>query len=350
MSTETNELINIAFFQKQADEAEKSHNGQVPLHYPASSSSGNESIDTSKDAESSDANPKKKRKISKASLKTKSKKGVHKAYDIYKTSTKNGAPFVLEHCWQILFAEPKWAMYNKPKPVVTKRKNNGSLEVIEDTEADSSSGDVARPMECKKLKALESRARQNEVGESIAARLKDLLELNEKKLQYVDDFEDLVNSTGTYSRCASCNVAMVGTKSEFQLRGEVRTRAERTAFNMWLKTRKIPDNDQPPELSPKDNGKKLASVDQLLNLCQESQFKCVITGSQIAFHDKHQNRYPYWAFSIDHKVPLSHWKNDPNAWTIGNLQAMAGSINAIKGDLSDDEVKRWYHQYFKSNC
>ncbi|KAG2191469.1 hypothetical protein INT47_003845 [Mucor saturninus] len=73
-------------------------------------------------------------------------------------------------------------MYNMPKPVVTKRKNNGSLEVIEDTKTGSSSGDVARPMGCKKLKALEQRARQNEVGESIAARLKDLLELNEKKL------------------------------------------------------------------------------------------------------------------------------------------------------------------------
>ncbi|KAG2191479.1 hypothetical protein INT47_004144 [Mucor saturninus] len=97
-------------------------------------------------------------------------------------STKNGAPFVLEHCWQILSAEPKWVMYNMPKPVVTKRKNNGSLEVIEDTETGSSSGDVARPMGCKKLKALEQRAHQNEVGESIAARLKDLLELNEKKL------------------------------------------------------------------------------------------------------------------------------------------------------------------------
>lgn len=69
-----------------------------------------------------------------------------------------------------------------PKPVVTKRKNNGSLEVIEDTETGSSSGDVTRPMGCKKLKALQQRERQNEVGESIAARLKDLLELNQKKL------------------------------------------------------------------------------------------------------------------------------------------------------------------------
>ncbi|KAI7896463.1 uncharacterized protein EV154DRAFT_476479 [Mucor mucedo] len=259
--TDTHELIIVASF-KQADEDEESHNGQVPLHCPASSSSDNESgppvIDASNDAESSNENPKKKkRKINMASL-TKSKRGA------------------------------------------------------------------------------------------------------------------------TYERCTSCNVAMAGTESEFQLAapttknccvgcnklaGVLRTRAERAAFNMWLKTGKISESDQPPELSPteiierlgarrnsmrtrvtktKSNGKKLASVVQLSTLCQESQFKCVITGSQIAIHDKHQTRYPYWALSIVHKKPLSQWKNDPNAWSIGNLQAMAGSTNTIKGDLSDDEAKKTY--------
>ncbi|KAG2203317.1 hypothetical protein INT47_000237 [Mucor saturninus] len=56
---------------KQADKAEESHDGQVPLHCPASSSSGNESgppvIDTSNVADSSDAHPFKKRKINKGS-------------------------------------------------------------------------------------------------------------------------------------------------------------------------------------------------------------------------------------------------------------------------------------------
>ncbi|KAG2200686.1 hypothetical protein INT47_005842 [Mucor saturninus] len=227
----------------QAQEAEESHNGQVPLHYPASSSSGNESgppvIDTSNDAESSDAYPIKKRKLNKASEKIESEK------------------------------------------------------------------------------------------------------------DYMDVFEALLNNAGTYERCTSCNVAMIGTNSRFQLAVStinnccigctkmdsiVVTRGEKTDFNMWLKTHKIPQHDRPLALTPEDfkkrlsarrkgtkgrisrknsNGSNLAHVDELEQMCRGSNFKCVITGSEIAFQNKYEERYPYWALSIDHKKPLTHWKNDP---------------------------------------
>ncbi|KAI7896458.1 uncharacterized protein EV154DRAFT_492304 [Mucor mucedo] len=157
----------------------------------------------------------------------------------------------------------------------------------------------------------------------------------------------------------------------FRLDGFLSSGEKKSDFNMWLKSQKIPTHDKPPTMSPdvltkrltgrrksmkgritrkKSNGTKLASVDQLKKMCIESRYKCVITGCQIAFHDPKKQRYPYWALSIDHKFPLTHCRNDPFAWTIGNLQAMASSINAIKGDLSDDEVKRSYDQYFYKNC
>ncbi|KAI7896457.1 uncharacterized protein EV154DRAFT_598405 [Mucor mucedo] len=189
-----------------------------------------------------------------------------------------------------------------------------------------------------------------------------------------------------YNICSSCDVEMIGTSLLFQLAapksnsccmgcykldGFLSSGQDKSDFNMWLKTHKIPNNDRPPVLSEetltkrlgarrkgmkiriskkKSNGSKLASVEQLKKMCKESQYRCIITGCQIAFHDVKKQRYPYWALSIDHKFPLTHCRNDPFAWTIGNLQAMAGSINAIKGDLSDDEVKRWYDRYFDKNC
>ncbi|KAI7881213.1 uncharacterized protein EV154DRAFT_523556 [Mucor mucedo] len=209
----------------------------------------------------------------------------------------------------------------------------------------------------------------------------------QSKQEYIQAFMKKVQSSSAFNRCKDCRAEMIGTKNEFQLaqyggkegfclgctklRNLIRSHEERQDFLSWLVTGKIPKNDPPPRITYEAmvyrlksrrkmmgnkvirnncDGQSLATTGELTEMCFKSQFKCAISGSQIAFHTQNKLRYPYWAFSIDHRLPLNHNKYQPEAWGIDNLQAMSAVMNTIKSDLSDQEIFRWYKAYYNAHC
>lgn len=155
----------------------------------------------------------------------------------------------------------------------------------------------------------------------------------------------------------------------FRLRCIIRYEDERREFISWLITGKMPEHDNPPQQSfeyiSKNlkrrrrlmverlihhgcDGKSLVTTNELYSICLQSQFRCAITGSRVAFKAKGP-RVPYWSLSIDHRVPLNYSKYDPEAWSKDNLQVMSSVMNTIKSDLSDREIYRWYRAFYKAH-
>lgn len=95
------------------------------------------------------------------------------------------------------------------------------------------------------------------------------------------------------------------------------------------------------------DGKNLATTSEMYDLCVENGYKCSITGSIVGFH-ANRRRTPYWALSIDHRIPLYLSRFDPEAWSKKNLQVMSHAMNSIKGHYSDNEVYRWYRAVLKA--
>ncbi|KAI7895247.1 uncharacterized protein EV154DRAFT_496382 [Mucor mucedo] len=179
---------------------------------------------------------------------------------------------------------------------------------------------------------------------------------------------------------------MAGTENEFQLAqdgkgglclGCRRLRNilvydyERVSFISWLSTGKIPQHDQPPTMTydiivkkmkqrrqqmesrlthNNCDGQSLATTKELTIMCYQNRFKCAVTNCEIAFPKFSAKRCPYWSLTVDHRVPLYYSKRDPEAWGIDNLQLMSYVINAIKSNLPDPEIYRWFKIFYDTNC
>jgi 5-methylcytosine-specific restriction endonuclease McrA len=96
------------------------------------------------------------------------------------------------------------------------------------------------------------------------------------------------------------------------------------------------------------DGSQVVTVEELINLCSAKKGQCAITGWTCFLHDNRRSRLPYWALSFDHIMPICHSYFRPEAWSIANIQIMCSGINTVKGNYSDEEVKRWYKRFLDS--
>jgi hypothetical protein len=127
----------------------------------------------------------------------------------------------------------------------------------------------------------------------------------------------------------------------------------------WLLRGKLPTDSNPVTLSYNDMRFRLQSmiiqmrvrcitegsddtmmvnVDELVDICERAQYKFVITGCIVPWHNFRD--VPFWALSIDRIFPLKYTKLFPRgAWSKNNVQVMSKCLNTTKGHYSNQEVK-----------
>ncbi|KAI8883509.1 hypothetical protein K501DRAFT_90341 [Backusella circina FSU 941] len=83
----------------------------------------------------------------------------------------------------------------------------------------------------------------------------------------------------------------------------------------------------------------LPTKDDLYDLYLDCQCKCAVTGWTCHFGRRKQK---FWSVTFDHIVPVSIAPEHINPWAISNIQVMCYLLNHIKGNLPDEELRRWF--------
>ncbi|KAI8877494.1 hypothetical protein K501DRAFT_288364 [Backusella circina FSU 941] len=84
----------------------------------------------------------------------------------------------------------------------------------------------------------------------------------------------------------------------------------------------------------------LPTQEDLYDLYLDCECKCAVTGWTCHFGRRGQK---FWSVTFDHIVPVSRAPKYINPWAISNIQVMCHLLNQIKGNLPDEELRRWFN-------
>ena len=101
----------------------------------------------------------------------------------------------------------------------------------------------------------------------------------------------------------------------------------RKFFNHWLKDAK---NKKSKNRHPVDPN---LTVDDLLNLFKEQNYKCAKTGVLLT-HLKGQRK-------VNTNISIDRIDNDLKLYTLSNIQLVCYRYNLMKGDMTEKELDKW---------